>query len=202
MAIDGNSELALGILAGREFTQDDAIRIVTDLYPYHKRYTFKEEKHNTVWSLLCYNLSGMVVVLPLGGVEMSPDDVLPPSSSSWGTARTETHALMCGKTTTNQHWLTIHATTQAGLEEARDVIIRYGHLPTEVQAMAKQAQVRMERFEVIAVNGIRIGLNVKSMSRCDTWTGTVIDITEAGLVMLRLTNGQTKTVKPTSIQAQ
>ncbi len=202
MELAGDSELALGILSGRQFTQEDSIRIVADLYPHHKRYTFKESKHSEIWRTLCASLRPMTVVTQLGGVELSPDGRLTPSSSSWGTARNETHALMCGTTEANQQWLSIHATTLEGLLETRDVLIRNGYLPTEAQARAKQAQVIADRFAVISAKGFHIGSAVKSMFRCDAWAGTVTDISDAGLLTLLLKTGQAKVVKPTAIQVQ
>jgi hypothetical protein len=58
------------------------------------------------------------------------------------------------------------------------------------------------RLALIASKNLRIGAEVISMFRCDTWTATIVDIESDGFINILMDTGETKTVKPTTIQTK
>lgn len=195
MDILPDGELALGILANTKFTKHDVIRIVTGLYPFHKRYTFGEKMHTDAWRVLCSHYSPEIVQI-LCGSSMEP------KVSTWGTARCPTHALMCGTDGTNKNWMAVYALTDHGLSEARQHLINANILPTKEQAIARRIELTNTRLAVIAEKNIQVGDAVKSMYRCDVWAAVVQSITDDGFINIVLTTGEPRIVKPTAIQGR
>lgn len=197
MDILPDSELALGILSNAKFTVDDACRIVLGLYPYRKRYTFDDTKHTDAWRILCEHYSPEIVPI-LGGIAVFPSG----TAHTWGTVRCPTHALMCGSSHLNNNWLAVHAINQDGIDEAKQHLVHAGLLPTEQQALAKRQERTKQRMDIIVDKNLSVGIAVKSMLRCDTWSAVIVAITSDGMIDIIKDTGETRTVKPTAIQAQ